>query len=142
MKRAVSIGTLLSFVASQAMAVNCTDGAVKPSAANLTSLLQGKSVCNASGPIQWNEKHDGAASGNIVEYGMGENEVIGTYSIASEGPVGAEYGVVTYDYGNGFVYSYFAKRIKVLGGVYTLWFCTTHSNDGLDMIVKVQTGHC
>jgi len=147
MKRAIAIGTMLAFVASQALAAApACDNTGKLSAARLTMMLPGKYVCVGSFPnATWNELHGGAANNTgtiadiITDYKKGPGsddpeEQVGTYNISG----GAD-GQVQYNYGSGGVYSFYVKPIT-LSTTSTLLFCPKQT--GMDLIVNVQSGHC
>src|SRR6185436_20314716 len=119
MKRAIAIGTMLAFVASQALAAApACDNTGKLSAARLTMMLPGKYVCVGTFPnATWNELHGGAANNTgsisdiITDYKKGPgdpvdpSEQVGTYSITG----GAAAGQITYNYGSGGSPTFYVK---------------------------------
>jgi len=138
MKRAVAIGIVLTFGASQALAVNatCNPGL---SGNDIAALVLNKYVCNGVWPNNtWNELHNGTT---ITDFKKGPSDpvdpstVVGTYSIS---PLSnAANGIITYTYtGSATTYSYNVKQNS--GSSY--FFCPTGA--GADLTLNVQTTHC
>jgi hypothetical protein len=73
-------------------------------AAELQTLLSNKMVCATVGSEQWQEWHNGATSGPVVDYKRGPGDTVdpaatvGSYAIAGDATITYTYGSASYRY--------------------------------------------
>jgi hypothetical protein len=134
----ITAAALLALGINHASAQSCPSGTAL-SATALTTLLQNQYACQGTFPnAEWNELHQGGASGSIQDYKMGPSsptdptQVVGTYAIN-----GSKEGTVTYTYTGGGAYAYHVQLIS--GSSYA--FCQTSPTTTV-YTITVQGSHC
>ena len=101
---------LSGFSSAQGQPCSCGSGTMVNSAANIATLLGGKTVCASLGTDKWQEYHAGTtpAVGTLTDYKKGPNDpvdpskVVGSWSATGSGTSSR----VVYNYGAGGTYQY------------------------------------
>jgi hypothetical protein len=113
----LALSTLVAAGAAQAQSCPCNPNATVLASASATqAVLSNKMVCGQVGSERWQEWHNGATSGPIVDYKLGPthpvdpSSTVGSYAINTDGTVSYTYGSTTYRY-----------AVCPTGGTYT--FC-------------------
>jgi len=121
----VSLGIALAGLSSGASA-GCTSGTPFPvRVPDLATFLQNKTVCvppTYVDPMKWQEYHH--TDGTLVEYGQGQPESVGTWSVARN--------LVTYSYTGDKPYTYSVYD----NGNGTYSFCSVNP----EIIARIKTG--
>jgi hypothetical protein len=95
---------------AMAQSAACPCGGPQNSRVNsLSTLLSNKTVCAAAGNESWQEYHQGAGGGTLIDWKLGPGdpvdptEPVGTWSTSADGTASA---TVTHSYGSGGSYTY------------------------------------